>query len=107
VPTIVKQVQLAESLGYDTAWIADSHLVCRELWVTLTACALATSRIRIGPGITVPPTRHISVTASALASLDEIPEGRVVDGVGTGGGPGPTRGPPLRPNPQTREHAPK
>ena len=92
VPTIVKQVQLAESLGYDTVWIADSHLVCRELWVTLTACALATSRIRIGPGITVPHTRHISVTASALASLDEIAEGRVVVGVGTGGSAAQTMG---------------
>jgi 5,10-methylenetetrahydromethanopterin reductase len=92
VPTIVKQVQLAESLGYDTAWIADSHLVCRELWVTLTACALATSRIRIGPGITVPHTRHISVTASALATLDEIAEGRVVVGVGTGGSAAQTMG---------------
>lgn len=92
VPTIVKQVQLAESLGYDTAWVADSHLVCRELWVTLTACAVATSRIRLGPGITVPHTRHISVTASALASLDEIAEGRVVVGVGTGGSAAQTMG---------------
>lgn len=96
VSTIVKQVQLAESLGYDTAWIADSHLVCRELWVTLTACALATSRIRLGPGITVPHTRHISVTASAIASLDEIAEGRVVIGVGTGGSAAQTMGLTLR-----------
>ena len=48
-PEIVRQVQLAESLGFDTAWITDSHLVCRELWVTLAACALGTSRIRLGP----------------------------------------------------------
>ena len=33
VPTIVRQAQLAESLGYDTVWITDTHLVCRELWV--------------------------------------------------------------------------
>jgi 5,10-methylenetetrahydromethanopterin reductase len=92
VPAIVKQVQLAESLGYETAWIADTHLVCRELWVTLTACALATSRIRLGPGITVPHTRHISVTASAIATLDEIAEGRVVIGVGTGGSAAQTMG---------------
>src|SRR5262249_31001087 len=92
VSTIVKQVQLAESLGYDTAWIADSHLVCRELWATLTACTLATSRIRLGPGITVPHTRHISVTASAVASLDEMAEGRVVIGLGTGGSAAQTMG---------------
>ena len=66
LPVIVRQVQLAESLGYDTAWIADTHLVCRELWVTLAACAAGTSRIRLGPGIAVPHTRHVSVTASAI-----------------------------------------
>jgi 5,10-methylenetetrahydromethanopterin reductase len=92
VPTIVEQVRLAESLGYDTAWITDTHLVCRELWVTLTACALATSRIRLGPGITVPHTRHISVTASAAASLEELAPGRVVVGVGTGGSAAETMG---------------
>lgn len=85
-------MKLAESLGFDTAWITDTHLVCRELWVTLTACALATSRIRLGPGITVPHTRHISVTASAAATLDELIPGRVVVGVGTGGSAAQTMG---------------
>jgi len=92
LPVIVEQVRLAESLGYDTAWITDTHLVCRELWVTLTACAAATSRIRLGPGITVPHTRHISVTASAAATLDDLAEGRVVVGVGTGGSAAQTMG---------------
>jgi 5,10-methylenetetrahydromethanopterin reductase len=92
IPTIVEQVRLAESLGYDTAWITDTHLLCRELWVTLAACALATSRIRLGPGITVPHTRHISVTASAAASLEELAPGRVVVGVGTGGSAAQTMG---------------
>lgn len=92
LPVIVRQVQLAESLGYDTAWITDTHLVCRELWVTLTACAAATSRIRLGPGITVPHTRHISVTASAIATLHELAPGRLVLGVGTGGSASETMG---------------
>jgi len=92
LPVIVGQVRLAESLGYDTVWITDTHLVCRELWVTLTACAVATSRIRLGPGITVPHTRHISVTASAAATLDDLAEGRVVVGVGTGGSAAQTMG---------------
>ena len=92
VPVIVEQVQLAEALGFETAWITDTHLVCRELWVTLAACALGTSRIRLGPGITVPHTRHISVTASALATLEEMAQGRVVAGVGTGGSAAQTMG---------------
>jgi 5,10-methylenetetrahydromethanopterin reductase len=85
-------VQLAESLGFDTAWIADTHLVCRELWVTLAACAAGTSRIRLGPGVAVPHTRHISVTASAIATLHELAEGRVVIGIGTGGSAAETMG---------------
>jgi 5,10-methylenetetrahydromethanopterin reductase len=92
LPVIVRQVQLAESLGFDTAWIADTHLVCRELWVTLAACAAGTSRIRLGPGIAVPHTRHVSVTASAIATLHELAEGRVVIGIGTGGSAAETMG---------------
>jgi 5,10-methylenetetrahydromethanopterin reductase len=95
LPEVVRQVQLAERLGYDTAWITDSHLVCRELWVTLAACATATSRIRLGPGVTVPHSRHVSVTASAIASLHELAPGRVVIGVGTGGSSAQTMGIPL------------
>src|SRR5918992_1017067 len=84
VPDIVRQVQLAERLGYDTAWITDSHLISRELWVMLTACALGTSRIRLGPGVTVPHSRHVSVTASAIVSLNELAPGRIRLGIGTG-----------------------
>jgi 5,10-methylenetetrahydromethanopterin reductase len=92
LPVIVRQVRLAESLGYDTAWITDTHLVCRELWVTLAACAQQTSRIRLGPGITVPHTRHVTVTASAIATLHELAEGRLVLGIGTGGSAAETMG---------------
>jgi 5,10-methylenetetrahydromethanopterin reductase len=96
VPALVRQVELAEALGFDTAWITDSHLVCRELWVTLAACALATRRIRIGPGVTVPHTRHATVTASAAATLAELAPGRVVLGFGTGGSSAETMGLGLR-----------
>lgn len=92
VPVVVRQVQLAERLGYDTVWMTDTHLVCRELWVTLAACAAATSRIRLGPGVTVPHSRHVSVTASAIATLEELAPGRVVIGIGTGGSSAQTMG---------------
>jgi 5,10-methylenetetrahydromethanopterin reductase len=92
VPVIVRQVQLAERLGYDTVWMTDSHLICRELWVTLAACAAATSRLRLGPGVTVPHSRHVSVTASAIATLHDLAPGRVVIGIGTGGSSAQTMG---------------
>jgi 5,10-methylenetetrahydromethanopterin reductase len=96
VPAIVRQAQLAESLGYDTVWITDSHLICRELWVTLTACALGTRRIKLGPGVTVPHTRHWSVAASAIATLEELAPGRIVLGIGTGGSSAETMGLSVR-----------
>ena len=92
VPEIVRQVQLAEALGFDTVWMADSHLVCRELWVTLTACVLGTRRIKLGPGVTVPHSRHVSVTASAILTLEELAPGRIVLGLGTGGSSAQTMG---------------
>lgn len=92
VPEIVRQVQRAEALGYHTAWITDTHLVCRELWVTLAACAVGTRRIGLGPGVTVPHTRHASVTASATATLAELAPGRTVLGIGTGGSAAGTMG---------------
>lgn len=92
VATVVRQAQLAESLGYETVWITDSHLVCRELWVTLAACALGTTRIKLGPGVTVPHTRHWSVAASAIATLEEMAPGRIVLGIGTGGSSAETMG---------------
>jgi 5,10-methylenetetrahydromethanopterin reductase len=92
VPAVVRQAQLAETLGYDTVWITDSHLICRELWVTLTACVQATRRIKLGPGVTVPHTRHWSVAASAIATLEELAPGRLVLGIGTGGSSAETMG---------------
>src|SRR5262245_10208060 len=89
---VARQAQLAEALGFDTVWITDSHLVCRELWTTLAACALATSKIKLGPGVTVPHTRHWSVTASAIATLEELAPGRIVLGIGTGGSSAETMG---------------
>jgi 5,10-methylenetetrahydromethanopterin reductase len=42
--------------------------------------------------VTVPHSRHVSVTASAVASLHELAPGRVVIGVGTGGSSAQTMG---------------
>lgn len=84
VPRVVEQVKLAEDLGYESAWMIDSQLTCRELYVTLTACALATSRIRLAAGVTAPRTRHASVTAGAFASLHDIAPGRLILGMSVG-----------------------
>ena len=75
----------AEGLGFDRCWLYDEGLATRDLYVCLTAVALATERIELGPGITNPYTRHPSVAASAVASLHELSGGRTFLGFGAGG----------------------
>jgi len=84
VRTLVSLARLAESLGYDTVWIGDSHLIWREAYVTLTACALATERVRLGTAVTNALTRDSSVTASAFQTLQELVPGRTMLGIGLG-----------------------
>ena len=84
IRTLVQQVQLAERLGFESVWVIDSQLICREIFVTLAACFASTMRIALAMGVTQPRTRHVSVTASAIATLDEMFPGRVLAGVGTG-----------------------
>ncbi len=84
VPQVVEQVKTGEQLGFDSAWLLDSQLVGREVFVALTACALATSRIRLGPGVTHTATRHATVLASGFASLVELAPGRISLAAGYG-----------------------
>ena len=84
VEKMVKLAQLAESLGFESVWIGDSHLIWREPYVTMTACALGTSRVRLGTGVTNPLTRDVSVTASGFLALQELTRGRMALGIGLG-----------------------
>jgi 5,10-methylenetetrahydromethanopterin reductase len=74
----------AEISGFEWVGVADSQSVFHELYVALTLAALHTSRVRVGPLVTNPLTRHLVVTASAMASLDEVARGRAVLGLGSG-----------------------
>jgi probable F420-dependent oxidoreductase len=74
----------AEAAGFDYGWLFDSHVLWREPYPLLTLMAGATSRLRLGTCVTNPATREPSVTASALATLDEISGGRMDLGIGRG-----------------------
>src|SRR5882672_3183377 len=73
-----------EVLGADSFWVADQRWM-RDVWITLTACAAKTSRIRLGTRVTDPYVRHPALTAVAAASLDEMSGGRAIVGIGAGG----------------------
>jgi alkanesulfonate monooxygenase SsuD/methylene tetrahydromethanopterin reductase-like flavin-dependent oxidoreductase (luciferase family) len=81
----------AEELGLDHAWTYD-HLAWRSLrdspWFgaipTLTAAALATTRIRIGTLVASPNFRHPVPFAKELVTLDDVSSGRFTLGIGAG-----------------------
>jgi 5,10-methylenetetrahydromethanopterin reductase len=74
----------AENLGFDLLGLGDSQSLFRDVYVGLTIAALHTARIRLGPTVTNPRTRHAAVTANAIASLDEVSGGRAFLGLGSG-----------------------
>ena len=57
---------------------------CLEGWLTLTALAQATSRLRVGVLVTGVPYRHPAVLANMAATLDQISHGRLELGLGAG-----------------------
>jgi 5,10-methylenetetrahydromethanopterin reductase len=84
VPELVRLAVAAEDLGAAALLLADEG-VDRDLYVTLTAIAVATRRLALIPAITNPHSRHPVATAAALGSLAEVAPGRVVAGLGAGG----------------------
>ena len=85
-PTIDRAIR-AEAGGFHQIWISESHLSVREVFVALTMIADRTKRVAIGPGVTNPVLRDITVTAAALSSIDDVSGGRLICGIGTGDTP--------------------
>jgi probable F420-dependent oxidoreductase len=74
----------AEAAGFGYGWLFDSHVPFREAYPLLTLMAANTTHLRLGTCVTNPATREPSVTASTLATLDEISGGRMDLGIGRG-----------------------
>jgi probable F420-dependent oxidoreductase len=74
----------AEQAGFSYGWLFDSHVLWKDVYPLLTLMAINTTRMRLGTCVTNPATRDITVTASVLATLDEISGGRMDLGIGRG-----------------------
>ena len=74
----------AEANGFSYGWIFDSHILWRDPYPLLTLIGAATERMRLGTCVTNPATRDVTVTASVLATLNEITDGRMDLGIGRG-----------------------
>jgi 5,10-methylenetetrahydromethanopterin reductase len=84
VDAFAADVGRAEALGWDAAWLPDSQLRRRDTYVFLAAAARATERITLGPLLANPVNRHPTVTASSIATVDELAPGRTLLGWGVG-----------------------
>ena len=78
---VVECVRLAESLGYESAWVAEGH--GGDQFAILAACATATSRIRLGTGISSVFVRSAPTIAMAAATVDHLSNGRFILGLGS------------------------
>jgi 5,10-methylenetetrahydromethanopterin reductase len=80
---LITYAQFVESLGFDCFWYADERFY-HEPYVGLAAVAMATTRIRLGPAVADPKSRHPALVAAAINSLNELSGGRSILGFGAG-----------------------
>ena len=78
---IVDLVALAESLGYESAWVAEGH--GGDQFSVLTGCAMRTSRIQLGTAISSIYVRSVPTIAMAAATVDDLSGGRFILGLGS------------------------
>jgi alkanesulfonate monooxygenase SsuD/methylene tetrahydromethanopterin reductase-like flavin-dependent oxidoreductase (luciferase family) len=80
----------AEGAGWESIFVWD-HLgfawgsPSSDPWISLSAAALSTTRLKLGTAITPLARRRPQVVANALGSLDLLSGGRMIFGAGLGG----------------------
>ncbi len=89
IPEIVRLAKLCEDSGFDFVGTFDDLLfpmgTRKELYVTLTAIALGTKKVKLGSWATNAWTRHPILNAYAMATLDALCGKRTYIGIALGG----------------------
>jgi alkanesulfonate monooxygenase SsuD/methylene tetrahydromethanopterin reductase-like flavin-dependent oxidoreductase (luciferase family) len=92
--TVARVATAAEEAGWDGLFVWDHVVHSKQQrqgqafgdpWMLLTAAALATSRIKLGPLVTPVARRRPEQLARQVATLDGLSGGRVIFGAGLGG----------------------
>jgi alkanesulfonate monooxygenase SsuD/methylene tetrahydromethanopterin reductase-like flavin-dependent oxidoreductase (luciferase family) len=90
LPSTVAAVGLgkqADALGFDRVGLGDTApRLYHSCYPALTALLLQTERIKVGPYVTNPVTRHWSIHGATARALEELAPGRFFLGIGTGDG---------------------
>jgi 5,10-methylenetetrahydromethanopterin reductase len=81
---VEQMAERAERYGYAMIGIADTPGNAMDPWVAAALVGRATRTPRVALSVTNLITRHPSVSAAAVASLDHVTGGRAVLGIGAG-----------------------
>jgi 5,10-methylenetetrahydromethanopterin reductase len=82
--SIVDWAKLAAQLGYRRIFVFDSPALYGDVWVALARIVESVPDIEVATGVAVSSLRHPMVTASAIATIEELAPGRVSAFFGTG-----------------------
>ena len=74
----------AERAGFDIVHVTDSQCLRGDVYTQLMLCGQATTRIKLATGVTNPLTRHPSVTAASIVSIQAECGNRAILGIGRG-----------------------
>jgi len=81
---VIDLAKRAETYGFSHVWTFDSHILWEEPYVIYSKILDETRKVIIGPMVTNPATRDVTVTASVFATLNEMYGNRTVVGIGRG-----------------------
>ena len=74
----------AEAAGWDGLYVVDSQNLSGDCYVALAMAAVVTTKLGLGTGVTNSITRTAAATATGIASVQRISNGRAVLGIGRG-----------------------
>jgi len=86
---VTAQIEAADALGYDTAWVAEHHFsnqygIMPDVFTYLGYLAARTSRIQLGTAVVTLPLYDPIRVVENMAFVDILSGGRVVLGLGSG-----------------------
>jgi 5,10-methylenetetrahydromethanopterin reductase len=76
--------RMVEELGFDAGLFPDSQNLAPDVWAQLALSAAATTKLRLGPGVSNSITRDPAVLAGAALTLQVESGGRAILGLGRG-----------------------